>query len=122
MIHDKAGNVKYVGITNWPWMRQLKHTLLGNLKKGETMTLITSKLTHHQARTLQSKLIYGFIAKAARAGSRAAKSSNVVKQLGAAGLRNMNRGRDPDRWITQNVFKFINEDLKSMFKGIDGIN
>ena len=53
---DVDGNVNYIGITNDPDRRAGEH-LTDPLKTGETMELISGRLTHDQARTIEGMLL-----------------------------------------------------------------
>ena len=62
------------------------------------MRAITGALNHDEARTIEARLIYQRLKEAQNAGL-ITGSEPIAEQLKKAGLDNLNRGRDPSRWL-----------------------
>ena len=106
LIKNKAGRVVYVGITNSPKVRKAQHIGSGIMKSTDTMIVISKKIAHPRARTLESQTIYNLLNKALRSG-KANRGDQIWKQLADAGLRNSNRGRIKGRWVETDVMQFL---------------
>lgn len=94
---DADGNVTYIGKTNNLERRAAEHAL-DKTKRGTTMRAITGALNHDEARTIEARLIYQRLKEAQNAGL-ITGSEPIAEQLKKAGLDNLNRGRDPSRWL-----------------------
>jgi hypothetical protein len=90
------GDVNYIGISNDAKRRAGEHRL-DPAKTGETMEVQTDPLTHGAARTIEAKLLRERLAQA-RAEGIIDGTESIEEQLRKAGLKNKNRGRNPDRW------------------------
>lgn len=95
---DKEGNIVYIGITNDPKRRAAEHRADAS-KTGETMHVVTGKLSHDDARTIEARMIRDRLQRAEDAGTITGRE-DVAVQLQNAGLQNKNRGRDPDNHST----------------------
>jgi predicted GIY-YIG superfamily endonuclease len=82
---DKKGKVIYIGITDHPKRRSIEHK--NDPEKLEVkMEVITEKLTHGQARTIEAKLIRERLLEA-RARKKLTNEMSIEEQLVAAGCK-----------------------------------
>ena len=91
---DKDGKVVYIGITNDPQRRAQEHakSVQAGDKSGVTMIVVSDKLSHADARNVESLAI-----RARLDASKVDTSQSIESQLSQAGLDNANRGRTDDR-------------------------